>query len=111
MALDESRALFQLTRLSPENAPAPAWLQEVWFKGVHSDVGGGNGNPGLNSISLNWMYEKAKLHGLPIIEKAVQANLRDGLDARGNPLPQAISDHKLDAKVERKPFNNDVTFA
>ena len=27
-------------------------LREVWFRGVHSDVGGGNGNRGLNWISL-----------------------------------------------------------
>ena len=32
---------------------------EVWFAGVHSDVGGGNGNLGLNDIALRWMALKA----------------------------------------------------
>lgn len=59
MALDETRALFPLTRLRPLPAGGPRHLQEVWFRGVHSDVGGGNGNPALNSISLNWMYQNA----------------------------------------------------
>ena len=39
---------------------------EVWFRGVHSDVGGGNGNRGLNDIALKWMMSKAKAAGLPI---------------------------------------------
>lgn len=32
---------------------------EVWFAGVHADVGGGNGNLGLNDIALRWMALKA----------------------------------------------------
>ena len=42
MALDERRPSFLPTRL--EGAC------EVWFRGVHSDVGGGNANRGLNDI-------------------------------------------------------------
>ena len=41
-------------------------LFEVWFRGVHSDVGGGNNNPALSSIALNWMLRKAASCGLPI---------------------------------------------
>ena len=32
---------------------------EVWFRGVHSDVGGGNDNHALNDITLRWMLRKA----------------------------------------------------
>jgi hypothetical protein len=39
---------------------------EVWFRGVHSDVGGGNGNRGLNDITLKWMMSKAIAAELPI---------------------------------------------
>src|SRR5262249_4107610 len=47
IALDERRLAFLPTRL--EGA------YEVWFRGVHSDIGGGNENRGLNDVTLAWM--------------------------------------------------------
>lgn len=32
-------------------------LQEVWFAGAHSDVGGGYGESALSGVSLNWMIK------------------------------------------------------
>ena len=58
MALDERRPSFLNTRLQG--------ACEVWFRGVHSDIGGGNGNTGLSDITLRWMLEKARAAGLPI---------------------------------------------
>ena len=63
MALDERRPSFLNTRLPG--------AYEVWFRGVHSDVGGGNGNTGLSDITLRWMLEKAKAAGLPIDEATI----------------------------------------
>lgn len=104
MALDESRAFFPLTRLG-SGRDTSGRLQEVWFRGVHSDVGGGNGNRGLNWISLNWMYENARRHDLPINPAEVAANLI------ANNLPQRIGEHKLDARVERRFLANDLLHA
>jgi hypothetical protein len=58
LALDERRLSFLPTRLPGAS--------EVWFRGVHSDIGGGNGNRGLNDITLHWMFRKAQAAGLPI---------------------------------------------
>jgi hypothetical protein len=58
MALDERRPSFLNTRL-----PGAC---EVWFRGVHSDIGGGNGNKPLNDITFRWMMHKAKAAGLPV---------------------------------------------
>lgn len=58
MALDERRPSFLNTRLRG--------AYEVWFRGVHSDIGGGIGNTGLSDITLRWMLEKAMAAGLPI---------------------------------------------
>jgi uncharacterized protein (DUF2235 family) len=74
MAIDEDRAFFPLTRLSKAGKTFSK-LREVWFRGVHSDVGGGNTNRGLNWIALNWMFENALRHGLPIDPDAITANL------------------------------------
>ena len=101
MALDESRGLFPLTRLCGQDGAHDDRLVEVWFRGVHSDVGGGNGNRGLNWVALHWMLTQAKKAGLPIAQEAIDKNLAD----RG--LPQQIGDHKLDLEHRRTFFAND----
>ncbi len=80
VSLDERRPAFRETRV--KNG------YEVWFRGVHSDVGGGNDNIGLSDIALRWMLRKALLVGLPIDTQAVAA-----LDASARP-DTPISDNK-----------------
>ncbi len=63
MALDEVRTSFNVIRVKGAH--------EVWFRGVHSDIGGGNENRGLNDISMRWMMRKAKAAGLPITEAQI----------------------------------------
>ncbi len=101
MAMDESRLFFPLTRLGrgPNTSPK---LQEIWFRGVHSDIGGGNGNRGLNWIALNWMYAAAKRCGLPMNDAAIAKNLAD------KALAQQISAHKLDAGRIRLFLDQDL---
>ena len=65
MALDEVRTSFNVIRVRGAH--------EVWFRGVHSDIGGGNDNRGLNDISMRWMMRKAKAVGLPIPNAAIEA--------------------------------------
>ena len=95
MALDERRLLFPLTRLAGRGTNEADRLTEVWFRGVHSDVGGGNGNRGLNWIALHWMFENALRRGLPIRPEAIAANLAD------RRLPQQISDHRMEVGPSR----------
>lgn len=38
----------------------PGRLQEVWFSGAHSDVGGGYGDSATSGVSLNWMVGHLK---------------------------------------------------
>jgi hypothetical protein len=84
MALDERRPSFLHTRL-----PGAC---EVWFRGVHSDVGGGDGNSGLNDIALKWMMKKAKAAGLPIADEDIAA-------LKPNPAAAPKQDHKLPLKI------------
>jgi hypothetical protein len=65
LALDEHRPSFLPIRLNG--------ACEVWFRGVHSDIGGGNTNRGLNDITLKWMMLKAKGAGLPLTPADVAA--------------------------------------
>ena len=78
MALDERRGNFHLHRPKILGQAGSGRLTEVWFRGVHSDVGG-NGekeNPprGLASIALNWMFVNAQAAGLQFDPAAVAAN-------------------------------------
>ena len=65
LALDERRGTFARTPTSNG--------YQVWFRGAHSDIGGGNGNAGLNCIALRWMLCKARATGLPIRPGAIEA--------------------------------------
>ncbi len=69
IAIDEKRAFFRTNRWIP--APelqehGPRDLKQVWFPGVHCDVGGGypEEESGLSKIALEWMLEEAKPAGL-----------------------------------------------
>jgi len=39
-------------------------ISQVWFVGVHSDIGGGYSRAGLSYHSLAWMMERANVYGL-----------------------------------------------
>jgi len=78
MALDERRIDFKLYRQDArvEDANQEGRLFELWFRGVHSDVGGGNDCPQLSSIALNWIFGKAQKLGLPLDQTVVDANAK-----------------------------------
>lgn len=64
MAIHELRQTFAPTRLDLGNNQP--YIQETWFRGVHSDIGGGNKNTELSNIPLAWMLQQAIGSGLPI---------------------------------------------
>lgn len=39
-------------------------ISQVWFVGVHCDIGGGYPQDGLSHVSLKWMMDRAKIYGL-----------------------------------------------
>ncbi len=59
VSIDEKRKKFAPTMWEPSEN-----IEQVWFSGEHSDVGGGNKERGLSNIALYWMLLKAKTHGL-----------------------------------------------
>ncbi|MEU6604375.1 DUF2235 domain-containing protein [Streptomyces shenzhenensis] len=61
VSLDEKRRPFREFLVAPRPAPPHDTAQEVWFAGVHSDVGGtfahGKGDPLLSTITLKWITD------------------------------------------------------
>ncbi len=70
MALDERRETFDVTRLDPKHHYDK--VKEVWFRGVHSDIGGGNENVARSNIALQWMIEQARKSELSFNEVKAQ---------------------------------------
>jgi len=69
IAIDERRAFFRTNRWMPSaelTDHGPKDVKQVWFAGVHCDVGGGyaEADSGLSKIALEWMLEEAKANGL-----------------------------------------------
>jgi uncharacterized protein (DUF2235 family) len=78
VAIDEKRASFLPTLWSnPDGTPRANddKVQQVWFPGVHSDVGGSYAETQLSNITLRWMIDNAKAQGLLFDDAAVEACL------------------------------------
>ena len=71
LSLDERRIAFQPTLFNAEgDSDHGNKITEVWFSGVHSDVGGGYWFDGLSDITLQFMIDQIKndLNVLPVTE-------------------------------------------
>jgi uncharacterized protein (DUF2235 family) len=44
-------------------------ISQVWFTGVHSDIGGGYPQDGLSYVTLDWMLDRAKAYGLKYFDE------------------------------------------
>ncbi|MEO6549041.1 MAG: DUF2235 domain-containing protein [Ferruginibacter sp.] len=77
LAVDEKRKLFEpaLWELSEDaNQVVNAQIcEQVWFPGVHSNVGGGYNDSGLSNTTLLWMINKAADIGLEFDKTTVAA--------------------------------------
>jgi uncharacterized protein (DUF2235 family) len=69
IALDEMRGAFQAT-LWTKVEPGRD-VKQVWFPGVHSDVGGGYVETGLSDGALKWMVDEAAALGLGFSDKLI----------------------------------------
>jgi len=64
LAIDEEREPFRPTLWDQDPTAQGQTLEQVWFAGVDTEVGGGSSNTGLSDIPLLWMVEQAKAAGL-----------------------------------------------
>jgi uncharacterized protein (DUF2235 family) len=65
LAIDEQRTAFRPTLWTQDPAAVGQTLEQVWFAGVHSEVGGGShGGAALSDIALTWMAQRAQSFGL-----------------------------------------------
>jgi uncharacterized protein (DUF2235 family) len=112
VAIDERRAFFRNHLWwPPSDASAPRGpkdVQQVWFPGVHCDVGGGypEKESGLSKVALEWMLDEAAANGLLVDEGKRQAVLGRGRDSRA-----VAPDPRAGAHESLKGFWNLAEFA
>jgi len=77
-------------------------ISQVWFTGVHSDIGGGYPRDGLSYVTFDWMLDRAQAYGLTYLNE--QRELL--IDPQINPNDQLNDSRKGFAAYYRyKPRN------
>jgi uncharacterized protein (DUF2235 family) len=81
MAIDERRRLYPEYRFDEATVAASGGrYQEMWFAGVHSDVGGQFPDHRLSDIALSWMVKAAEHADLRVIKQKYRWMLGVGFD-------------------------------
>jgi uncharacterized protein (DUF2235 family) len=101
ISIDEHRAFFRqnLWRRPPVPQPpavppvvGPKDLKQVWFPGVHCDIGGGYPEPesGLAKVALEWMLAEA--HACQIVLNKDRTDVVLGLKGQGYVRPDPAAE-------------------
>jgi uncharacterized protein (DUF2235 family) len=96
LAIDEHRKPFLPTLwteppgATPRVNVAGTNVEQVWFAGAHSNVGGGYADAGLSDIALQWMIERARGQGLDFAGTASAALHPDATAERRDSLDEFI---------------------
>ena len=69
LAIDEHRQEYEATLWSPSERPDQR-IEQAWFPGAHSNVGGGYPDDVLADVTLAWMFERARSCGLALDPQA-----------------------------------------
>ena len=73
MAIDEIRTDFTVSLWDERRVGAKQVVEQVWFAGVHSNVGGWYPDRGLSNAALQWMMSKATACGMQIDEAVLKS--------------------------------------
>ncbi len=120
MAIDEKRKDFPPCPWNEDNLAPNQIIEQVWFAGVHSDVGAWYDERGLSNIALHWMMSRAKRHGLKIDTAELNKRKPDPNDKLHNSytgiwkirgthkrqIPEGAKIHESVFIRKRRPTNN-----
>jgi uncharacterized protein (DUF2235 family) len=104
VCIDERRAQFMPTLWTNADSSYRAnddQVQQVWFSGVHCDVGGSYAESQLSDVAMSWMMNKAMACGLTFNDAAMKQYVKvDPVNAAGPPhdewkvVPWGIPEHR-----------------
>jgi len=85
LSIDENREVFAPEIWDEagetEEARARGRIKQVWFPGVHSDIGGGYAESGLSDLALAWMVDEATTIPNGLVVDRTKLDLHPGFDA------------------------------
>jgi uncharacterized protein (DUF2235 family) len=115
ISIDERRCMFRLkkwdqpqnfmhNRFSATNNSEPQDIMQVWFAGVHSDIGGGypEKDSGLSKYPLLWMIDEAVKCGLAVDQRTVNT-LAWGRQRKGSPFSYVAPNFEGDLHNSMNP--------
>lgn len=113
LAIDEKRWAFQPSVWSKPPHVPNRMVEQVWFPGVHSNVGGGYDDNRLSRIVLEWMMSRLQAGGLklafdyPYLGKAAET-FAEGEISESRSLPMFWPDYPWPAfrKIANLPPKN-----
>jgi uncharacterized protein (DUF2235 family) len=84
LSIDENREIFK-PEIWDENGEtkedrAKQRIKQIWFPGVHSDIGGGYKETGLSDLAMKWMIDEAIALPDPLIVDMTQLKLKPAFD-------------------------------
>lgn len=102
LAIDERRAVFSPTLWeASSNMTAANRLEQVWFSGVHANIGGGYAQSGLSDIALVWMIAKATETGL-LVDKTLLVD--DSAPPKPVPINPMVKGFMRDSIADFWPY-------
>lgn len=81
LAIDDERQSFH-PLMFEETAGDAGRIEQVWFAGCHSNIGGGYPKQGMSLVTLDWMLDQAESAGLPYGERGLRLNNQDRVSFR-----------------------------
>jgi uncharacterized protein (DUF2235 family) len=86
IAIDERRKPYKVTLWDESKKKKEQEIEQVWFAGAHSDVGGGcaNDERALSDIAFGWMMDKAHDCGLKLADNWQKDLRQDALGRMHN---------------------------
>ena len=67
LAVDENRGPFEAAVWARPQHKNNLSIEQAWFPGVHSNIGGGYENAGLSNLTLRWMIDRMSHRGLGLV--------------------------------------------
>lgn len=112
LAVDDERTTFHpllWTETVPNNPVQTASLRkrlsQVWFAGMHSNVGGGYPDDALSYVSLDWMMDEAEKRGLEF-ESGPRADVKAAASKAKLSLTLSPRDDRVTALANGKMYDS-----
>ncbi len=92
VSIDERRCFYQDNLYGKALSEPPQDVKQVWFAGVHSDIGGSysQDTSGLSNITLKWMIDEAKSHRAGILFEEDRVRLVLGESSTTRPATEGL---------------------